>query len=60
MVALLQVVQTLRVSLLADVRLVDDEVLPSSLLGQQHTWVVSSQLWGVHTELHICTSQGLK
>lgn len=31
--------------LLADVGLVDDEVLASSLLGQQHARVVSSQLW---------------
>lgn len=45
-VAQLQVVQALRVRLLADVGLVHDEVLASSLLRQQHARVASSQLWG--------------
>ncbi|TNN41604.1 hypothetical protein EYF80_048219 [Liparis tanakae] len=44
-VAQLQVVQALRVRLLADVGLVHDEVLASSLLRQQHARVVPSQLW---------------
>ena len=40
-VAKLQIVQTLRVGLLADVGLVHDEVTPSALLGEQHTRVVA-------------------
>lgn len=41
----LQVVQALWVILLADVGLVDDEVLPPALLSEQHTRVVPPQLW---------------
>lgn len=47
-VALLQVVQGLGVGLLANVGLVNNEVLASSLLSQQHTWVVTSQLQRGH------------
>ncbi len=36
--------------LLANIGLVDYEVLASPLLSQQHTWVVTSQLWRGHTE----------
>lgn len=41
-VTLVQVVQALRVGLLADIGLEDNEVLASSLFSQQHTWVVTS------------------
>lgn len=44
-VTLLQVVQTLRMGLLANVGFVDDEAFAPSLLSQQHTWMVTSQLW---------------
>lgn len=47
-VTLLQVVQTLGMGLLANVGLVDDEAFASSLLSQQHTWMVTSQLWRGH------------
>lgn len=60
-VALLQVVQALRMSLFADVGFVDDQVLPSSLLSQEHTRVVAPQLWThTHTLSHQPLSVGLE
>lgn len=50
-VTLLQVAEALRLRLLANVGLVDVEVFTSSLLGQQHTRAVTSQLEREHTIL---------
>lgn len=46
----MQLIEALRMGLLADIGLVDVEVLASSLFSQQHTWVVPSQLWGSTTD----------
>lgn len=43
-VSLAKIFQALRMSLLSNIGFINYKVFASSLFGQQHTWVVTSQL----------------